>query len=118
MKRSLTHIFLVSFLAAGWAIAEEELGGRMEARGADGVVLFPTLRVDVDADVRGDLASVTVTQTFVNPTDMPMSATYLFPLNEDAAVYEMTMEVGEEILRARIDEVREAEKTFKKAERE
>ena len=118
MKRFFVFVLLVSFLAAGWAIAEEDLGGRMEARGADGVVAFPTLRVDVDADVRGDLASVTVTQTFVNPTDVPMSATYLFPLNEDAAVYEMTMEVGDEILRAQIDEVREAEKTFEKAERE
>ena len=118
IHRTWLVLCLHVFTAAGSSAAEPELGGRMEARGADGVFAFPTLTVDIDADVRGDLASVKVTQTFVNPTDTPMSATYLFPLNEAAAVYAMTMEVGDEIIRAEIDEVRQAEKTFRKAERE
>src|SRR5262249_48472497 len=69
-------------------------------------------------DIRGDVATVTVMQTFANPSDKPMHAKYLFPLNHDAAVFEMFMEVGAERIRAKIQEVHQAEATFQKAKSE
>ena len=59
---------------------------------------FPSLKTDVVADIQGDLATVTVTQTFVNPTATPLNAKYLFPFHKDAAVFAMTMEVGDEVV--------------------
>src|SRR6185503_4687641 len=81
-------------------------------------IVLPVLKTDIDADVQGDLATVTVTQTFANPSDAPMHAKYLFPLDHGAAVFEMVMEVGAERIRAQIQEVRQAEATFARAKAE
>ena len=51
----------------------------------------------------GGIATVKVVQTFANPLTTPVNALYLFPLNKDAAVYEMIMEVGDETVRAQIE---------------
>ncbi|MEZ5590915.1 MAG: VIT and VWA domain-containing protein [Gammaproteobacteria bacterium] len=97
---------------------ENPLGGVLQARMNGETILLPHLKTDIEADIQGDLATVTVRQTFLNPADTPLNATYLFPLNQDAAVYEMIMEVGEERLRAEIQRIEEARATFKKAQRE
>ncbi|MGB1539330.1 MAG: VIT and vWA domain-containing protein, partial [Rickettsiales bacterium] len=106
--------------SAGYASAAtiDDLGGTVEAEVEGKRVLFPTLKTDVTADVQGDLATVTVKQVFQNPTHTPLNARYLFPLNKDAAVYAMTMEVGDEIVQAVIKKKEEAKKTFEKAKRE
>ncbi|MEM9765527.1 MAG: VIT domain-containing protein, partial [Pseudomonadota bacterium] len=49
---------------------------------------------------------------------VPLNATYLFPLPEDAAVNAMTMAVGDEIVRAVIREKEEAKKVFQQAQSE
>jgi Ca-activated chloride channel family protein len=95
-----------------------ERGGSLEATVEGRSVPFPSLRVDISADVAGDLATVSVVQTFENPFDKPMHARYLFPLDHDAAVYEMTLEVGDERIRAVIQERDEAARTFEKAKSE
>ena len=60
------------------------------------------MKTDLEVDVEADLARVTVIQTFINPTKAPLHATYLFPLNKDAAVHGMKMEIGDEIVEAKI----------------
>jgi Ca-activated chloride channel family protein len=90
-------------------------GGRMEARVGGRSVAFPTLKLDFDVDVRGDLAEVTVVQTFANPAEEPVHATYLFPLSENAAVHAMEMRVEDEVVRAVIQRVEEARATFEAA---
>jgi len=97
---------------------DDSLGGRMQAELDGRTVSFPVLKTDIDADVQGDLATVTVTQTFANPSDRPVHARYLFPLNQDAAVYAMTLRVGDELVRARIQEAAEAKATFAAAKQE
>ena len=97
---------------------EPQLGGALEAEGEGGTIALPVLKTDIDADIQGDLATVTVTQTFANPSGQPMHAKYLFPLNHGAAVFEMVMEVGGERIRAQIQEVHQAEATFAKAKSE
>ncbi|MGH8444471.1 MAG: VIT domain-containing protein, partial [Solimonas sp.] len=102
---------LLLFLIPGLGRAAEatDLGGSLQAEVDGRVVVLPSLKTDIDADIAGDLATVTVTQTFANPGRQALNATYLFPLNHDAAVFEMTMEVGDERLRAQIAEKRQAE---------
>ena len=103
--------------SAGAAVADD-LGGRIEARVNGKPVTLPLLRTDIDADVQGDLAQVTVTQTFANPLPEAVHATYLFPLNEHAAVHAMRMEVGDERIQANIQRIEEARATFAKARSE
>ena len=57
-------------------------------------------------------------QTFINPTKAPLHATYLFPLNKDAAVHGMQMEIGDEIVEAKIKKKEKAEQIFKQAKEE
>jgi Ca-activated chloride channel family protein len=48
----------------------------------------------------------------------PLNAKYLFPLHKDAAVFSMTMQVGEEVVQAKIREREEARQTFEQGKRE
>jgi Ca-activated chloride channel family protein len=115
-------ILLISFSILSIAHAEidtDKLGGRVEAVTSSGeTLLFPTLKTDIDIDIQGDLASVTVQQTFANPLNTPLNVTYLFPMNKEAAVYKMVMEVGNEVVHAQIKKKEEAQATFDQAKRE
>lgn len=104
-------------MADAFADPPFEEGPAMEARDAEGQTLrFPTLALDVDVQVHGDVADVTLRQTFANPSDAPVNARYTFPLPAGAAVYAMQMEVGTERIRAEIQEKQEAEATFQAAQ--
>lgn len=96
----------------------DDLGGQVRAEIDGKAVQFPSLKTDITADVQGDLATVTVIQTFTNPTMSPLNATYLFPLNKDAAVHAMTMDVGDERIIARIEKKDTARQTFEQGKRE
>ncbi|MFZ1643702.1 MAG: VIT domain-containing protein [Candidatus Contendobacter sp.] len=116
----LVLIGILSWLpwSGALAIAPDDLGGRIEARVDGKPVTLPLLKTDIDADVQGDVAQVTVTQTFANPLNQAVHATYLFPLNETAAVNAMVMEVGDERVQAKIQRIEEARATFEKAKSE
>ena len=91
------------FIPGAYAIVRNDLGGTIEAHTQDGQKFdLPALKTDLEVDVEADLARVTVIQTFINPTKIPLHATYLFPLNKDAAVHGMKMEIGDEIVEAKI----------------
>ncbi len=60
-----------------------------------GIVECPLKHTDVTADVAGFIARVRVTQTFHNPTKEKIEAVYVFPLPHEAAVDDMTMQIGE-----------------------
>jgi Ca-activated chloride channel family protein len=47
---------------------------------------LPLDSVDVEAAVTGLSARITMTQGFHNPFDVPLEATYVFPLPDRAAV--------------------------------
>jgi Ca-activated chloride channel family protein len=53
---------------------------------------LPLDAVDVRAAIAGTSASVELTQGFRNPFDVPLEATYIFPLPDRAAVTAMRME--------------------------
>lgn len=76
---------------------------------------FPLTHTDIDAEVTGPVARVTVTQTFSNPHPRPVDATYLFPLPADGAVDTMDLAVGTRVIHARIARREEARRTFASA---
>jgi Ca-activated chloride channel family protein len=55
---------------------------------------LPLQAMQVNAQIEGLLAHVTVCQTFVNTLDEPIEATYVFPLPDRMAVTQFRMEVG------------------------
>ena len=119
--RSLLPFTLLFAAVVPAAAAEEEApvrAGTFEARLDGKRVHLPLLENDVSVEVSGDIATVTVRQVFENPSDVPLNATYLFPLNKEAAVYGMNMEVGDEIITAVIQQKEEAEATFEAAKEE
>ena len=97
---------------------EAQIGGSIEASIDGKTVAFPLLSSSVAVDIQGDLARVSVTQRFENPLGAPVNASYLFPLNKDAAVFALTMLVGNERVRAVIKEKEVAKSTFVKAQKE
>ena len=97
---------------------EQGLSGTLQAEIDGELIDFPSLKTDIDVDVSGDLARVRVTQRFQNPLQSAVHARYLFPLNKNAAVYGLTMNVGNERVVALIKEKTVAKKIFTKAKRE
>ena len=108
----LAFLFSMSFAYA----SEDDLGGTIEAVTPDGQSFhLPMVDSDIEAMIDGDIASIKIRQVFENPSTGPVNATYLFPLNEDAAIHAMTMTVGDEIIRADIQKKAKARETFERA---
>lgn len=95
-----------------------DLGGTIEAQVDGKLIHFPLLKTDILAKVKGDLVTVTVKQTFDNTHNKPLHGTYLFPLNHDAAIHHMMMEVGDERVEAKIQRIETAKATFQQAKHE
>lgn len=73
---------------------------------------------DVDAKVSGYLARVTVTQKFHNSNREKIEALYTFPLPENAAVDDMTMKIGDRIIKGTIEEKSKAKEIYQEAARQ
>ena len=71
----------------------------------------PLQGVAISVDVRSVASKVTVKQRYRNDGSKPIEATYCFPLNECAAVCDYAIQVGEEEIRADIEE---REKAFER----
>ncbi len=78
--------------------------GALHVLGKDGkpAGLCPLKHTDVKAEVSGFVARVWVTQQFENPYTDKIEAVYTFPLPEDAAVDDMTMQGGKRTIRGKI----------------
>jgi len=92
------------------------LRARLVALNADDKPIeFPMLKSEYRVDIRGDMATIRLRQTFKNPGDSPLNATYEFPLHEDSAVFAMTMRSGDARIRAEIRRKKEAKQIFEAA---
>ena len=80
LSSTCTFILCFVFAIDSFAFTENDLGGSVRAVAEGKTIHFPALKTDIHAKVQGDLTTVTVTQTFANPTAVPLNATYLFPL--------------------------------------
>jgi len=86
-------------------------------RGAKETSVMPLRHTAVNAEVVGVLSSVTVTQTYENPYDEPIEATYVFPLPHRAAVFAMRMRIGTRTIEAKIKGKSEARKLYEQAKK-
>src|SRR6185369_1824292 len=78
----------------------------------------PLKNTNVKADISGFLARVTVTQKFENSFSEPIEAVYTFPLPQNSAVDNMTMKIGERIIRGKIMKREEARQIYEQAKTE
>ncbi len=72
----------------------------------------------MEVDVAGPLADLVVTQTYTNPTDAWLEATYVFPLHEDGAVQGLVMRVGDRVITGEVMERQQARQAYDKAKGE
>ena len=79
------------------------------------VDLCPLKHTDVNGQISGFLARVSVTQEFVNTSHEAIEAVYKFPLPSDAAVDDMEMVIGKRTIKGLIKEKQEARKMFEDA---
>lgn len=75
----------------------------------------PLKHTEVKAQISGFLSRVTVTQEFENPFKDKIEAVYTFPLPQNAAVDDMTMQVGDRTVRGKILRREEAEAVYEAA---
>jgi Ca-activated chloride channel family protein len=66
--------------------------------------LLPLIAMEVDARVAGVVATIELTQQFINTTSSAIEATYIFPLPDRAAVHRFRMEVAGRVIDGLIDE--------------
>jgi Ca-activated chloride channel family protein len=77
--------------------------------------LCPLKHTGVKAEITGFLARVEVTQEFGNPYQDKIEAVYTFPLPQNAAVDDMTLIVGERVVRGKIKRREEARAIYEAA---
>ncbi len=81
-------------------------------------VLAPDLSRQVDIQVSGITARVTVKQKFVNESPVIQEAIYAFPLPDDCAVDRLELVIGERRIKGIIKEKQAARATYEAAKRE
>ena len=88
--------------------------GALEVVDSSGKALgqCPLKHTSVKAEISGFLSRVVVTQEFENPFKDKIEAVYTFPLPQAAAVDDMTMRVGERVVRGRILRKEEAQAVY------
>lgn len=77
--------------------------------------LCPLKHTNVNAEIAGFGARVTVVQTFNNPSKTPIEAVYTFPLPSDSAVDRMRMRINDRIITGEIKRRDEARQIYEAA---
>ena len=92
-------------------------GGSLQIMGKDGAVKgeCPLTHTGVRGAIRGFVARVTVTQVFENTAPDKIEAVYTFPLPDDSAVDDMTIQIGERTVRGVIKRREEARAIYEHA---
>ena len=75
----------------------------------------PLKNTKVTADISGFITRVKVVQEFENNFNEPIEAVYTFPLSQTSAVDDMTMRIGDRIIRGQILKKEEARKVYEAA---
>lgn len=79
---------------------------------------FPLKATDVVTNINGSIAETYVTQTYANEGTRVINARYLFPASTRVSVHGMTMEIGDQIVTAKIKEKEDAKTEFEQAKSE
>ncbi len=121
MHRSLITlvILLLATTAVAFAGNPPVTQGALEilSKGGQSAGVCPLKQTDVKAEVSGFLARVNVTQEFWNPSKEKIEAVYVFPLPQNAAVDDMTLQVGDRTVKGLIKRREEARNMYEAARR-
>ncbi len=79
---------------------------------------LPLKETCADVNIAGVIADVTITQTYENEGENVLEAIYIFPASTRAAVYSMTMTIGEREIIAIIQEKQKARESYEQAREE
>ncbi|MBN2124938.1 MAG: VWA domain-containing protein, partial [Deltaproteobacteria bacterium] len=79
---------------------------------------LPLKSTRAEVGISGVIADVRVIQEYQNEGTRPLEAVYVFPASARAAVYAMTMTIGERVVSARIREREKARQEYEKARQE
>jgi Ca-activated chloride channel family protein len=103
--------------AATAAAAPGETSGSLQILGKDGSVSgnCPLQHTEVRGAISGFIARVEVTQTFENSAAEKVEAVYAFPLPENAAVDDMSIQIGDRTVRGVIKQRDEARAIYENA---
>ena len=115
---ALIAIAIIS--ASGFAQSQEDktLAPYFFVQGDPSVDRLPLKDTHVDVSVSGVIADVKVIQTYRNEGPRPINASYVFPASTRAAVYAMRMQIGNEVIVAKIKEKEQAKQEFEQAKQE
>lgn len=115
-------LFLLGILvcAVAGVFAQNTTEGTLYAVGKKGDQLgsCPLKSTAVKTEISGFLARVNVRQEFQNSFTEPIEAVYTFPLSQNGAVDNMTMTIGERIVRGKIKRREEAREMYETARAE
>ncbi len=126
MKTTQTASAALAALACGFLLLGAPAPARKPAAESSGALLSigpdgdikgacPLKHTDVKAEISGFVARVTVTQEFENPLGERIEAVYTFPLPANAAVDDMTMHVGDRVVKGKIKRREEARAIYEAA---
>jgi Ca-activated chloride channel homolog len=116
----LLMVLVCAFCAMGQNSRPQITQGSLYAYDKKGKELgdCPLRNTAVKTDISGFIARVHVTQNFENSFAFPIEAVYTFPLSQNGAVDDMTMNVGSRVIRAKIMKRAEARATYEQARSE
>ena len=116
MRRSVIVTFfflLLSIGIQGQSVTQGQLAAVDKAGKALG--MCPLKNTAVRAEISGFLSRVRVMQEFENNFSEKIEAVYVFPLPQNAAVDDMTMRIGERVVRGKIMKREEAREVYEAA---
>lgn len=79
---------------------------------------LPLKETNVETFIDGVIAETYVTQTYTNEGKNPINASYVFPASTKVSVHGMKMEIGDQVITAKIKEKEEAKQEFQEAKSE
>ncbi|MBI5547900.1 MAG: VWA domain-containing protein, partial [Deltaproteobacteria bacterium] len=105
----------ISLRGTSVGFGQGTLEAASEERGDGPAGPFTLKHTDVDAQVSGFVARVQVTQEFANPFRERVEAIYVFPLPDNAAVDDLTLVVGDRVIKGLIKRREEARRDYEEA---
>lgn len=113
-------LFCLFLTVSAFSQTDKITEGSLRVINAEGKTkgLCPLKNTEVKAEISGFLSRVTVTQTFQNPFPDKIEAVYTFPLPNDAAVDDMTINIGDRFIKSKIMERQKAQETYEQAKQE
>ena len=79
-------------------------------KGTNKYEILPRFENKINISINGMVADTQMEQLFINDSSEPIEATYVFPLNHNAAVNDMYFIVNNRIIESKVKEKRKSEK--------